>query len=101
MANRANRDLPIKQLCSLCDWEIIQSSGNSSGFLLWVAGCRLHISLNAISDVHSGNNRVAQGNAVSIVTGEKEARSIFFDIRHQLAIAAETHIVLGNGAWIK
>ena len=56
---------------------------------------------NAIRDVAARNDRITQGNPVTVVAGEEKAGSFGFDVGHHVAVSAIANVVLRDGAGIE
>ncbi len=52
---------------------------------------------NTIGDIAAGNDRIAQGNAIAVMTGEEKAFGRVLDFIEQLPVAAITDVVLRDG----
>src|SRR5260370_16363919 len=59
------------------------------------------ILLDAFRSVAAGHNRVAQRNAITIMTGQEQAGRFGLDFRHHFTVFAIADIILRDGPGIK
>ena len=57
------------------------------------------IFFNPFRDPATGDDRIAERDAIPVVSGKKEVRSLAFNPVHELPITTITEIVLRDGLW--